>query len=255
VLPPASFLHEREKAEKRWPEAVRFIKERGLNEVMPGDLADIGIILQGGMYNGVIRALVSCGLADIYGNTRIPLYVMNVTYPLVDDELVGFCAAKRAVLLVEEGQPDYIEQALNSILRRADIHTKLAGKDVLPMGGEYTVAVLTKGIHSFLQLHAPEILAGSSAPPDAGPVLADPRVQALATTVPPRPPSFCTGCPERPIFSAMKLVQEELGQHHVAGDIGCHHHGLRARRVLRVGVPGWWRQAADRGDGRWRVLA
>src|SRR6185312_7684968 len=24
-----------------------------------------------------------------------------------------------------------------------------------------------------------------------------------------------------PIFSAMKLVQEELGQHHVAGDIGC----------------------------------
>jgi indolepyruvate ferredoxin oxidoreductase alpha subunit len=40
--------------------------------------------------------------------------------------------------------------------------------------------------------------------------------------VPPRPPSFCTGCPERPIFAAMKLVQQELGPHHVAGDIGCH---------------------------------
>ena len=40
--------------------------------------------------------------------------------------------------------------------------------------------------------------------------------------MPPRPPSFCIGCPERPIFAAMKLVQEELGEHQIAGDIGCH---------------------------------
>ena len=37
-----------------------------------------------------------------------------------------------------------------------------------------------------------------------------------------RPPSFCTGCPERPIFTAMKLVERELGPHHVSCDIGCH---------------------------------
>src|SRR5262249_58178731 len=35
-------------------------------------------------------------------------------------------------------------------------------------------------------------------------------------------PSFCTGCPERPIFAAMKLVERELGPHHVSCDIGCH---------------------------------
>jgi indolepyruvate ferredoxin oxidoreductase alpha subunit len=40
--------------------------------------------------------------------------------------------------------------------------------------------------------------------------------------VPARPPSFCVGCPERPIFAAMKLVEKELGPHHVAADIGCH---------------------------------
>jgi indolepyruvate ferredoxin oxidoreductase alpha subunit len=40
--------------------------------------------------------------------------------------------------------------------------------------------------------------------------------------VPPRPPGFCIGCPERPIFAAMKLVEKELGPHHVAADIGCH---------------------------------
>ena len=38
----------------------------------------------------------------------------------------------------------------------------------------------------------------------------------------PRPPSFCTGCPERPIFTALKLVERELGPHHVSCDIGCH---------------------------------
>jgi indolepyruvate ferredoxin oxidoreductase alpha subunit len=37
-----------------------------------------------------------------------------------------------------------------------------------------------------------------------------------------RPPSFCTGCPERPIFAAMKLVERDLGPHHVSADIGCH---------------------------------
>ena len=28
--------------------------------------------------------------------------------------------------------------------------------------------------------------------------------------------------PRRPIFSAMKLVEKELGQHHITADIGCH---------------------------------
>ena len=45
---------------------------------------------------------------------------------------------------------------------------------------------------------------------------------ALANVVPPRPPGFCTGCPERPVFTAMKLVQRELGDFHVSCDIGCH---------------------------------
>ena len=134
VLPPASYLHEQEKIRDRWPAAVRFIRERGLNEVFGAGTQDVGIILQGGMYNGVIRALQRLGLSDAFGATNFPLYVMNVTYPLVDDELVQFCAGKRAVLMVEEGQPEFIEQALNTILRRADVQTKLHGKDMLPHG-------------------------------------------------------------------------------------------------------------------------
>ena len=221
VLPPASFLHEREKIEQRWPAAVAFIRAHGLNETMPGDVAGLGIVLQGGMYNGVIRALTLLGLADVWGTTRIALHVLNVTYPLVDEDLAAFCEGRQAVLMVEEGQPEFLELALHAILRKAGVGTRLYGKDVLPKAGEYSALVLLDGIRRFVMGEMPALLEGVAAP-DPGPVLADARVQALAGVVPARPPSFCTGCPERPIFSALKLVQEELGPHHVAGDIGCH---------------------------------
>jgi len=41
-------------------------------------------------------------------------------------------------------------------------------------------------------------------------------------SIPARPPSMCIGCPERPVFSALKLAQETVGPVHVSGDIGCH---------------------------------
>ena len=222
VLPPASFMHEQEKIRKRLPAAIRFIRERGLNETMPGDVSELGIITQGGMYNGVMRALKLLGLADVWGNTRIPVHVLNVTYPLVDEDLVAFCAGRKAVLMVEEGQPEFLEQALNTILRRADVNTRIFGKDVLPMAGEYTALVLLDGIRSFVEAGLPSLLGEMTAPPDARPVLAGEKVAALAQVVPPRPPSFCTGCPERPIFSALTLVEKQLGSHHIACDIGCH---------------------------------
>jgi indolepyruvate ferredoxin oxidoreductase alpha subunit len=222
VLPPASFQHEKDKIEIRWPAAVQFIRERRLNEFVPGDVGEIGIIVQGGMYNGVLRALQGLGLADVWGTSRIPLYVLNVTYPLIPDEVVEFCQGKRAVLLVEEGQPDYIEQALNKILRQAAVTTALSGKDLLPMAGEYTATVMGEGIGAFVRQWIPSVLAPAVRASNAAPALEERHARALAEVVPPRPPGFCTGCPERPIFAAMKLVERELGPHHVAADIGCH---------------------------------
>ena len=67
----------------------------------------------------MIRALQRLGLADIYGETDVPLYVLNAVYPLIDDEFLGFCEGKDAVLVVEEGQPNYIEQAFAAMLHKA----------------------------------------------------------------------------------------------------------------------------------------
>ena len=221
ALPPATYAHEKEKLEKRWPAAVKFIRQHKLNEMFDGEMKDIGIILQGGMYNSVLRVLELAGLADAFGNAQIPLYVLNVTYPLVDEEFVQFCAGKRAVLIVEEGGPEYIEQAANTMLRRADINTKIHGKDMLPMAGEYTGAVMRAGIAKLLKAYYPAASATLTQPAE-GDNRAKAAMAALDGKVHGRPPSFCTGCPERPIFTAMKLVERELGPHHVSCDIGCH---------------------------------
>src|ERR1700726_3765977 len=64
ALPPATYVHEKEKIEQRWPAAVRFIAENKLNEFFAEDLADIGIVMQGGLYINSLRALEILGLAD-----------------------------------------------------------------------------------------------------------------------------------------------------------------------------------------------
>jgi len=95
---------------------------------------------------------------------------------------------------------------------------------VLPMAGEYTGEVVLTGVARFIEGSVPKGL-------DLGRIsgafegLTKPKRRAaelLQTPVPTRPPGFCVGCPERPVFSAMKIVEKELGKFHVSADIGCH---------------------------------
>ena len=153
--PPVTFRQEKLKYEERLPAARQYIADNQLNEIFEGKHDDIGIIVQGGLYNTLIRALQQFGLADAFGETDIPLLVLNVTYPLVPAQLSDFCVGKRAVLMMEEGQPEYIEQELATMLRRADIQTPLHGKDMLPQAGEYTTEVMANGLAKFLQRYLP----------------------------------------------------------------------------------------------------
>jgi indolepyruvate ferredoxin oxidoreductase alpha subunit len=216
-LPPSTYAQEKQKIEVRWPAAVSFIKSRKLNEFFSGEKNDVGIICQGGMYNAVLRALQTLGLADVFGASRVPIYCLNVTYPLIPDEIVSFCRDKKRVLIVEEGQPAYIEDAVQAALRRAahlpglnDV--KVSGKDVLPMAGEYTGEVVLTGLSRFFDsgnaVDRIKSLKGKAA--------------ELLGGLPVRPPGFCVGCPERPVFSAMKVLEKDTGAFHLSADIGCH---------------------------------
>jgi len=212
-LPPATYAQEKHKIDVRWPAAVSFIKEKKLNEFFDGEIRDIGILCQGGMYNAVIRALQTLGLADAFGTAKVPIYCMNVTYPMVPEELVEFCAGKREVLVVEEGQPAFVEEQLLATLRRHDVNAvKVRGKDVLTMAGEYTGEVMLGGISRFLGREAAVAPIASLKK----------RASELLGGVPQRPPGFCVGCPERPVFSAMKIIERDTGRFHLSADIGCH---------------------------------
>src|SRR6185436_9812932 len=213
-LPPSTYAQEKHKVDVRWPQAVRFIREHKLNEVFPGERTDVGVVCQGGMYNAAVRALQQLGLADAFGESRIPIYCMNVTYPLIPEEIVEFCSGKREVLVIEEGQPAYLEEAILAILQRHGVNgVKVHGKDLLPMAGEYTGEVVVSGLAQFLG--AIDVFTALTAAKRKA-------AELFGTLLPTRPPGFCVGCPERPVFAAMKLVEKDLGKYHVSADIGCH---------------------------------
>jgi indolepyruvate ferredoxin oxidoreductase, alpha subunit len=220
--PPVTFAQEADKVARRLPAARAFIAEHELNETLGPAEGDIGVIVQGGLFNVLNGRLAEAGLSDAYGNLRIATHVLNVTYPLVPEEIAGFCAGKRAVLIVEEGGPDFIEKEIGQILRQADLNTALHGKDVLPMAGEYSPVVVARGLSAFLARYGRNESARLDEWTDSVDAHAKAVGAALSAPLPPRPPTFCTGCPERPVFSAMKLLRQETGPVHVAADIGCH---------------------------------
>src|SRR5262249_10117494 len=105
--PPSTYIHAKQKTDQRLPAPQPLLGDRKLSGVRAGEVDDVGIVVLGGLYNGVIRALSRLGLADLFGNPRLPIYVLNVAYPLIPEEVKSFCAEKRAVLVVEEGNPEY----------------------------------------------------------------------------------------------------------------------------------------------------
>ncbi len=220
--PPVTFRHEKLKIEARIPAAQRYIAAHRLNERFDGARAEVGLVVQGGLHNALLRALKRLGLADAFGESLVPLLVLNVTYPLVPSELGDFAAGKRALLVVEEGFPEYIEKDVAQALRRQDLQTAVHGKDLLPPAGEYTVEAMLPGLLAFAERYLPDLdLAPARAWLAANAARRDDVARALGP-LPARPPGFCIGCPERPVFSALKLAQQQVGPVHIAADIGCH---------------------------------
>jgi indolepyruvate ferredoxin oxidoreductase alpha subunit len=220
--PPAIFRQEKLKNDVRLPAARKYIVEHKLNEIFEGNVRDVGIVVQGGLYNGLMRALKLLGLADDFGGCRIPIYVLNVVYPLAPDELTSFASTRKAIFVIEEGQPEFIEQEIAMHLRRADLQTKLRGKDLLHMAGDYTTELMVQGLTRFLKEYAPHLDTASGSSWMKKNSETRQKAMELLGAMPQRPPTFCVGCPERPVFSAMKLVAQDIGRPHVSMDVGCH---------------------------------
>src|SRR3989442_1117563 len=208
-LPPFTYQMEAQKFEKRLPAARRYIAERRLNEHLRGDEDHLGIVMQGGLWNTTLRGLHVLGLADTRGRTPVPLLVLNAIHPLVPEELIDFLRGKRRVLVVEEGMPNYIERELKALAHEARLGVEIQGKDLLSPHGEYVPHLVIAGLRRFFT-SAGGKAQSTGAIEDRYPALTAHRENAGAVLPEPvakRPPSFCTGCPERPVFSALKILR------------------------------------------------
>mgnify|MGYP002630850674 CR=1 FL=1 len=223
VLPPSSYAQEKAKVEERLPAAQAYILNNRLNEVFSKGAARHGIIMQGGTYGVVMRALARLGHADAFGKSDVPLLVLNVVYPLVPEEITGFLEDKDSVLIIEEGNPAFIEDQIRATLQRANMSCAVYGKNVIPTSGEYITPVVRAGIATYLSAIGDKALSEKTNRLNGAieKTVQRARQNKPSQPLPPRPPSFCTGCPERPIFTALKLIQRERGALHISMDIGC----------------------------------
>jgi indolepyruvate ferredoxin oxidoreductase alpha subunit len=119
------------------------------------------------------------------------------------------------VLVLEEGMPNFIEQELKALAWDKRLNVEIFGKELIGAQGEYVPQVIVSALAKFLGGAAERRQAELKQHLGRGKEL-------LQQPVPARPPAFCTGCPERPVFTALKIAQRELDETHVAADIGCH---------------------------------
>ena len=224
-LPPNTQRQEIERYRDRLPKAREYILEHGLNEQFGAADAPIGIITHGTVFNTVMRALANLGLADEDGVTdpAISVLQLNVVYPLCDDQIVDFIQGKREVLLVEEGQPDLMEQQIRAMLHQRGITTPFRGHDLVPGVGELVPGRVLPALAQFLAPLLPERAESLTATADAFLERQKLAASLFPKPVTPRPPTFCTGCPERPVFSMMKINEMLTGQKDWhATDVGCY---------------------------------
>jgi len=221
--PPSTYAQEELKYGERIDLAKRYILENSLNEIHQGSIQNIGLVVQGGLYNNLISTLKEMSLSDETGNSKISIYILNIVHPLVPEEIENYAKKFKGLLIIEEGQPPYIEPEIGLLIQKLKIPVDIRGKDILPMAGEYTSEVIHKGVFSFISEYDKSFKNFSNKNYNTEvEVLKEDALNLLGSAVPPRPPGFCTGCPERPFFSALKMIEKDVGKIHVSTDIGCH---------------------------------
>ncbi len=200
TFPPYTQVQEAEKYNLRLPKAAEFVKEAGINRVYNhSSHQGIGIITHGILTNMVLRALGSL-------DEDCAVYSLHCLYPIVDSEVVEFLADKEGVLIVEEGMPNLLEKEIRAIAQASGLTTKILGKEIIPKAGEVSYETVVAGLSKFFG------------------VPVDVKGEITEVEIPERRPTFCTGCPERPIFSAIKILKKQIPEARFlfSSDIGCY---------------------------------
>lgn len=131
---------------------------------------------------------------------KASIFKLGMIWPLPIDQIKALSAKYRRIIVVEELMP-FIEEELK-------LHGIPAeGKEHFFFTGEFTVGSIKKALKA-----AGVELLGEIEQPEAAP-----RSEIELSSIPPRTPMLCAGCPHRPVFHILKNAKAT-----VIGDIGCY---------------------------------
>lgn len=225
TLTDTAKLHAVEKYGERIPKAIDYIASNRLNDYIKGEGSSIGFITHGSVFNSFITAMHELGRADLAGRCAYDVLNLNAVYPIVPEEIIRFATGKEMLFIIEEGAPFYIEEGVRSILHASGVGTRVYGKvehGFIPSTGALDVDALLEPLARMLSLIEPY---HSTLPRERLSELMRHKEMAIRSTLKvtvARNPTFCTGCPERPIFTAIKWLDERFGRSIYAGDSGCY---------------------------------
>ena len=176
VMLPANARKRHPIIEQRMEELTRFAETFLENRIERGDKR-VGIITSGISYEYAKEIMPEASYLKL-----------GMVYPLPAEMIRSFASQVERLFVVEELDP-FIEDQVRAM------GIEVSGKDLFPLCGELTPALVAKGLKG-LPLSAPE---------------------ETYKGLPGRPPIMCPGCPHRAIFSI--LSKQKL---FVTGDIGCY---------------------------------
>lgn len=176
VMMPAMARIRHIEVEKRMAGLKTFSEETALNRIEWGS-KDIGVIASGISYLYAREAFGNCSYLKL-----------GMVYPVPDKLIAEFAACVDKLYVIEELEP-FLENQIKKL------GIKVTGKELLPVTGEYSVALLRDKVFGILPEKAHDINSQSPA----------------------RPPVMCPGCPHRGMFHVLKKLRLN-----VCGDIGCY---------------------------------
>ncbi len=157
--------------------------------------ATLGVITRAASY-----ALVCEVINDLALGSQVHLLNIEQTYPLNVESIFQFCHAKNDVIIIED-QDGFLETMIKrDLFGRVDC--QIRGKTVFPPWGELRYQQVLVFFTELFDL-----------------AIADKAI-AVDRTAPPRPGTFCEGCPHRSSFFAIDQALKEADGI-IGGDIGC----------------------------------
>ncbi|MCD6303818.1 MAG: glutamate synthase small subunit, partial [Planctomycetes bacterium] len=242
LLPPKTWWQEESYAE-RFARAKEAAGRLGLNriEFPASEPRPVGFVTSGLAYGYLVQALYEMGQLG-----RYPILKLGMSYP-VDERLVRELAGQCGNIVVVEERRSFIEEQLHQLVAR-DRQQGMPSGQVKVWGKRFPAGLTalpeTRGLHPSILIArlAPllEQLQGPGAKVTVPAEYAalqreietiDATAEGRMSTMPPRLPTFCPGCPHRDSASVCLEIKKQfmdpayMARRHARGPVDLMFHG------------------------------